>query len=304
MRLDFKILWIDDQPKHVKSFAEGIEFKLDELGFALDVVKLESLTDAENLASEHIHSDGIDLVMVDFDLGTGAGGAEALQAIRKCFPYKEVVFYSAKDTKELRKIAYDANVDGIVFSTRLSLVTDTIQVIENMLRRVMDIDHMRGVVMSATSDIDFLVEHTLLALYEKLDEEKQKEFRSQLCKDLEKKINEWTKDLTKAQEKATLEALLKLKHILTAMDRIKHLGSCLEPMAHTTSYHGKITEYSQNVVPRRNKLAHVILKRDSGKSAFSGTEKFDLEDLTRLRKDLIEHRNNFHTIAVLLDVQF
>jgi hypothetical protein len=42
VRLDFKALWIDDQPKHVKSFREGIQRKLSELGFELEVVEVSA----------------------------------------------------------------------------------------------------------------------------------------------------------------------------------------------------------------------------------------------------------------------
>lgn len=36
MRLDFKVLWIDDQQKHVASFSEGLRRQLLEKGFELE----------------------------------------------------------------------------------------------------------------------------------------------------------------------------------------------------------------------------------------------------------------------------
>ena len=306
MRLDFRILWIDDQQKHVNSFAEGLQFELNDLGFELDVIRVESLDKVQGTINEHVHGDGIDLVLVDFDLGTGNGdgGAEALLAVRKRFPYKEIIFYSALDTKKLRKIAFEAEVDGIILSTRLSLVNDTTQVIQNLLRRVMDIDHMRGVVMSATSDIDFLVEKSLHTLYERMDIASRKTFCEDLIKDLNKKLTDWSAELAKAAGKSTLLSIIKLKHIFSAIERVGQLNNCLSPMGSSASiYQSKIDVYCKDIVPRRNKLAHVIIKKENDSTTLCGLEKITEQDLASLRRDLIEHRKNFNTIAVLLDVK-
>ena len=305
MRLNFRILWVDDQQKHVNSFAEGLQYRLIDLGFELEVIRKENLEGTNDFIDGHVHGDGIDLVLVDYDLGTGNGdgGAEALLAIRKKFPYKEIIFYSALDTKKLRRIAYDAEVDGIIFSTRLSLVSDTIQVIDNLLRRIMDVDHMRGVVMSATSDIDYLVEHSLKKIYENLEKDDAGKFCADLAVVLEQKLSKWQTDLKKAAAKSSFDAVLKLRHIFSAMDRVESLKEHLTPMgSSTTIYQEKIGIYCDKVVPRRNKLAHVILKKNDDGAELTGMDGFTLDDLALLRRELIEHRKNFHTVAVLLDV--
>lgn len=58
------------------------------------------------------------------------------------------------------------------------------------------------------------------------------------------------------------------------------------------------------MVPRRNKLAHGMLKRVDGRPVIADmTESFSVEDMTKLRREFIEHRDNFSMIAVLLDVK-
>ena len=305
MRLDFKALWIDDQPVHVRSFREGIERKLAELGFELKVVEVSTLDKVDAAVGNHVHNDGIDLVLVDYDLGSGSGGEQALAKIKKQLPYKDIIFYSAADRQKLREIAFQSNLDSVYFSTRLSLVDDTVSVIYKMLHKVMDIDHMRGVVMSATSDIDLVIEKSLTAVYERNDETSKADFRAKVIAKVRTKLKSWSDDLDKAENKDLLESVLKLKYICTAADRLDIL---LDSLAGWTSdgssYLNKARTYRDDVVPRRNKLAHVTVKITAeGRRILDGPEgQFSEEALTKLRCDLIEHRENFTNIAVLVDV--
>lgn len=305
MRLDFKALWVDDQPRHIASFAEGIRRKLKEMGFELDLVTAPSLEAIDTFIGEHVHEDGVDLVLVDYDLtGKGDGGEQALAKIRKRFPHKDMIFYSAMDTDKLRKIAFESRLDGIHFSTRLSLVDDTGSMIDKMLRKVMDVDHMRGVVMSATSDIDFIVEESLQTVCGRLSSGDQAAFIAKVVASVRGKLAKWGEELDKAEQKATIEALFKLKHLCTSADRLNLLVEELEAFAGDgSSQLEKAISYRQDVIPRRNKLAHVMLRVVDGKRVLEGPEgPFTEEDMTLLRCDLIEHRLNFTDIAVLLDV--
>lgn len=306
MRLDFKALWIDDQPRHVESFADAIRRRLRDLGFELKVQSVEALDKIDDAIGDHIHDDGIDLVLVDYDLGQGgAGGEKALAQIRERLPHKEVIFYSADDRERLRKIAFDAKIDGLNFSTRLSLADDTYSVIERMLHKIMDIDHMRGVVMSATSDIDFLVEKSIVAIYERMDGDKKKQFVDKILVKLKEKLDRWAVDLSKAEGEGGLAPLFELKHLCSAADRMDLLLGELKSLTPGGSLLGLATEYRNKVVPRRNKLAHVTLRVDAdGKRVLDGpagpvTDK----EMTELRCELIEHRINFTDIAVLVDVE-
>jgi DNA-binding NarL/FixJ family response regulator len=307
VRLDFRILWIDDQPKHVESFREGIDNKIRPLGFALEVQGVSKLSEVEDIIEQHVHDDGIDLVMVDYDLGTkaGDGGQEALTTIRASFPHKDIMFYSAADTDKLREIAFNAKVDGVHFSTRFSLVDDTSSYIENMLRKVMDIDHMRGIVMAATSDIDWLVERTLVAVNDSLLAEESAKMAAELGAVVQKKLEKNKETLAKALEKGGLEPLLKLKHLVTAHDRLEYLVKTMKAVAEG-SENSKLdlaVKYKDEVVQRRNKLAHVVSRRVDGKQVFEGPNgEITAQDMTELRCDLLKHRANFNDVAVIYDV--
>jgi hypothetical protein len=263
-----------------------------------------ALDKVDEAIGAHVHNDGIDLVLVDYDLGSGKGGEQALAKVRKQFPYKDLIFYSADDREKLRKIAYEGGLDSLYFSTRLSLVDDTVSVIQKMLHKVMDIDHMRGVVMSATSDIDFVVEKSLLAVYARNNNEGKAAFRTAVVAAVRDKLEKWSADLEKAEMKGTLEAIFKLKHLCSAADRLELLLSSLaEWTSDGSTYIDKAKVYKDDVVPRRNKLAHVTLRVIDGRRVLDGPEgPITDEDMTKLRCELIEHRQNFTNIAVLVDV--
>lgn len=308
MRLDFTILWIDDQPKHVRSFSDGLKLRLRDQGFELHVTTAETIEDVDGIIANHVHDDAIDLVLVDYDLGsgTGAGGEEALRKVREKFPFKEVLFYSATDRDSLRRIAFDAKVDGVHFSTRLSLVDDAMQVIQKLLGKVLDIDHMRGIVMSASSDIDYLVEGSLLAVYGRLSDPEKESFCEAAIGQIDKKLKNWKGELDDAEKQGGIERLLALRHLFSSNDRLTFLIKQLSAgwtSEHQNQYVEKVKEYQGDVVPKRNKLAHVMLRRQPGQlpELVNAKGSWAVEDMTELRQVFIEHRENFQTIAVLVD---
>lgn len=305
MRLDFTILWIDDQQQHIRSFEEGLRNALDNLGFKLTVIPVDGLDAIDATVSEHVHDDAIDLVLVDYDLnGKGTGGEEALLQVRKKLPFKDVIFYSGTDVKKLREIAFNAGVDGIYFSSRTGLVSNATKAIQKLLSKVMDLDHMRGVVMSASSDIDFVVERSLLKMHDSLDETEKAALHADIVAELREKLKKWNDDLENVASKGGFASLMKKKHIFTASDR---LSSLLKQLVSWDAEHNekrsKVDNYINGVVQRRNKLAHAMLRRQDGKLKMVGMEQnWTAEDMTTLRRELIDHRDNFMLIAVLLDV--
>lgn len=300
MKLDFTVLWIDDQPKHIKSYRESLELKIAPLGFQIEVLEARSIAEIAGLVGDMENHDGIDLVLVDYDLGSGSGGEIALEEVRKLFRYKEVIFYSATDVEKLRNLAYERQVDGVHFSTRLGLVEEAAEVVRKLLAKVLDIDHMRGLVMSAASDIDDLVERSLSAVYDKLGAEEKREFIQDLQIQLKRKLERWSEELDDALAKSELAALLGLNTVYSSSDRLTSLRKRLEKQAPSAADRNEmVKDYVVELVPKRNKLAHVRLGRSGGLP--SG---FSVKDMAALRCDYIKHRKNFLDIAVLLDVEF
>src|SRR5260221_13934966 len=111
MRLDFNVLWVDDQPDLVAPQITTIRAGMREEGFDFKPIQLLSLDATEQFLAGDVFTDEIDLVLVDWQLGGGHEGQEAIAAIREKIQYKDVVFYSGNnDTDELKRLAFEAGV--------------------------------------------------------------------------------------------------------------------------------------------------------------------------------------------------
>ena len=74
MRLDFNVLWVDDQPNAVSAQITRIKAQMESEGFSFRPTQCKSLTEVEALIAEDVFQDEVDLILVDWDLGGGVHG--------------------------------------------------------------------------------------------------------------------------------------------------------------------------------------------------------------------------------------
>ncbi len=65
MRLDFNVLWVEDQRSLVESQREKIALEIKKEGFRLQVEFASSVDEANRFLSNDIYGDHIDLVLMD-----------------------------------------------------------------------------------------------------------------------------------------------------------------------------------------------------------------------------------------------
>src|SRR5262249_33615319 len=145
MRLDFNVLWVDDQPARVISQITAIKKGMEDEGFEFKPIQCKTMDQVRERVSDNLFTDEIDLVLVDWDLGEEIKAQEAIVQIRKRLQYKDVVFYSANTVpRELRQLAFEAGLEGVYCSDRDGLIMEVIGVFESLVKKVLDIDHTRG----------------------------------------------------------------------------------------------------------------------------------------------------------------
>jgi CheY-like chemotaxis protein len=71
MRLDFNVLWVEDNQANVHAQRDRIQALIRKEGFRLRVEFAASVDEAKKLLSEDIYGDHIDLILMDYDLGPG-----------------------------------------------------------------------------------------------------------------------------------------------------------------------------------------------------------------------------------------
>ena len=145
VRLDFNILWVEDQPDYVKAQIDKIGQLMQEEGFHCNpTLCIGSMDDVRKVISTDVFADEIDLVLVDWDWGSNLHGEDAIEAIREEVRYKDVVFYSGQTVPEdLRRKVFDRGLEGNA-KHREQLSYEVIGVFESLIKKVVDLDHTRA----------------------------------------------------------------------------------------------------------------------------------------------------------------
>jgi hypothetical protein len=308
MRLDFNVLWVDDQPGRIESQIARIAKQMEEEGFQFNPKLCKTIDEVRGLVADHVFTDEIDLILVDWDLGGGAHGEDAIARIREAVPYKDVVFYSAQQpAAALRKLAFDSGIEGVYCASREELIDEVLGVFESLIKKVLDLDHTRGIVMGATSDIDHMVNECLIVIYERLDGTDQRALVNEALERIDKKLKDWTKGVEKLRKEGTMKAVLEAHVYFTANDRLRILSEVMR--TEMFKAHARVAAvlgtYMTEVVPERNKLGHAVLvaKGKPHTVVNAEGEEVSLERMRDLRRVILRLRQDFRNLLDALRAQ-
>jgi len=262
VRLDFNVLWVDDQPASVANQIKSIASRMSAEGFEFKSRQCTTLQQVEAAVSEDVFTDEVDLILVDWDLGNGAHGEDAIERIRDKVQYRDVVFYSGlTPVDDLRKKAFDKKLEGVYCASREGLVDEVVGVFESLIKKVLDLDHTRGIVMGATSDIDHMINTCLTLAHGKLDDGGKATFIEEAMSRVAEQVTNISKQGEKLKAAPSVEALFKAHMLFTSDHRLRMLATILgmkDFQAHAASV-ATITSYRERVVRDRNTLGHAVL---------------------------------------------
>ncbi len=304
MKLDFNILWIEDQPADVRQSVRTLRRLLRDLGFVLDVQWINGFDQVTDTLKIGIGND-VDLILVDYDLGnSGGNGGDAALAIRDVFKHREMVFYSGKSPADLRKVALENRIDGVYFAHRPTFTDDVFGVIKNMLRKIVDLSHMRGIIMAETSELDYLLELSLQSAFDRLDEKGKAELHAKAIQLIRDRAEKHMKTVASHESPETFPSLLGQSLLMTNDDKlralIRHLKSATDIEGHARHRQAAI-EYKDNFQSTRNIMAHGYVIATNGRKVFKGRDReIDEEQMRIWRQELIEHKEKFTAVAAAL----
>ena len=182
MNLSYSILWVDDD----ESFNDSQSHMLDQLreyiasdGFDL-FIQFETSPDKVNLNEIN---NAFDLMVIDYNLThDGQNGDDLIKSIRDHDCLTEVIFYTAGSSNNLRQFAADKELEGIFFSSKDAdaLRGKVESVFALTVRKVLDVDNMRGLVMAGVADIDHQLTDLLKVIHEKLEENERLDHRKKI----------------------------------------------------------------------------------------------------------------------------
>ncbi|MPQ66796.1 MULTISPECIES: hypothetical protein [unclassified Pseudomonas] len=301
MRLDFNVLWVDDQPNGVAAQIMSIKSKMAAEGFEFKPRQCTTIAQVESAISEDVFTDEVDLILVDWDLGNDTHGEDAIERIRQIVQYKDVVFYSGQaSVVELRQKVYEKELEGVYCAGRADLVDEVVGVFESLIKKVLDLDHTRGIVMGATSDIDHMVNSCLTLAHGKLDDAGKAKFIEEAMRRVAKQVQNIISQGEKLSGSPSVETLFKSHMLFTSDHRLRLLASILgmdEFAAHTAGV-ATVKLYRERVVQNRNTLGHAVLVPQGRPSAVidDSGKTVDILEMRELRKLILALRTDFRAL--------
>lgn len=299
MRINYNILWVENELDWLESIEDEIKDFVEEQGFCF-------VCDVANGKSEINSYNKYDIILMDLNLASEPTGDVIIQEIRNSNIYTDVVLYSAQDISITRSKGKDKELDGVYYSGRNPdlFLNKVKQVIATTIRKTQDLANIRGLVMAEVSELDVMMAE-ILAIFMKSDENLQK-FHDKVTSDREKMIHKWLehpdckKDCRLLIRKAPaedvisrLEASQKARGVNLVLKVLNSQGTSLY-----SSPNGKgfMENYETDIIHMRNNLAHCksVDTEEDGKEilkTIKGDVVFSAENFIGIRKSILEYRS-------------
>ncbi|MGG1151638.1 response regulator [Bacillus wiedmannii] len=299
MGLKYKILWFEDDPDLVEYYSTDIKKFLNEYGFIVEIVHEEN---GERL--ETLLKDEYDLILTDLNLGEDDSGDQIISRIREHSILTEVLFYSGNEAGINEVLSKHRWVERVSFIVGIENLIDKIkQLISLTIRKLQEVNAVRGLVIAETSELDGVMIEVINSLFgvilpEQLDSKKQElidktmKNRSERLEQLgEQKLEDIEGFYHKLESADRLNAIRRLiKHVHKQLGR-KVFDENIEVLK----------AYEKEILQLRNTLAHAKTIVEDGQkkviSLLSGTEvSFNDEACKVMRKDIRKHQENLASI--------
>ena len=304
MKLDYSILWFDDQPDNLVAAQEGLKTRLAREGFDLKVKWIARVTDPAQLLTQLKNESSYDLILMDWNLGTNQeSGAKVAKRVRTVFRYTDIVFYSSAPAAELRGAIFEVGLDGVYCITRGELIQETMGVVHSTIHKVVDLNHMRGIVMAAVADLDHAIDDCIKALYSRMPPDRQTQLVANIVKRIKETAESNFKQAAKLAEKG-FEELMQHRSFSTALKQ-RVLQSEVDYLTDETAaipLIERLSMYDEEVIKPRNTLGHARAIKVGDKLTFKGsTLVFDKQQMSLLRQNLIAHQTNISDLFQVIN---
>lgn len=301
MKLDYKILWLDDKIKSVvladyQDDIEDLKEYIKSLGFkeTIDFVRTE-----EELFSKLDEAGEYDLIMTDYHLdetkGNTRNGDDIIKTIRERDIFTEIMFYSAqgevKDTDRLDRITFFESFRVLGDDHYEKIFRKAKELIELTVRKFQNIVTMRGMIMQETSSLDVEMEKILKKI---IYVSNQPEAIIEIIKSKYKETN--NKFIKKIEKENDIDNILR---IIGASHRWRAIVRNLD----NGEIKAIMTDYEKEIIVIRNKFAHAELISVEGRHYFRDRKDgldFNQEFCQKIRADLIKHKDNLDELKSLL----
>ena len=303
MKIKYRIIWFEDDPRWLKSVKPFIQDALEDMGFSL---VLKPYTGTKNLNPLWGEINASDLIVMDLTLPDKQGD-KIIEEIRNRNIFTEVIFYSRKGEKTVRKLVNDKELDGVYCADRKDCKDTVIEVIKMTVRKVQDVNALRGLVMAEESELQSLMAEILWELHSR--NHTLASFTKKHGYDSTAKYLKDTLDLlAKIDPKKDYDKLFNMSVYGAAgkqMTLLAFLKENIKTDSNFKSPHNLMKSYPEDVIKERNDLAHSVEVEEKGKIFLVNRQKktrqvFTEDKCIKIRKNLRKHRGNLEAILALI----
>lgn len=263
MKLDYKILWLEDDETWLKTIKNKIQSYISDKGYNPTIIdKLDF-----NGTTFYDEAKDSDIILVDYDLSSAfeKNGDALIKDLRDHKIYTNIVFYSSAYPDILSEIVRQ-NLSGIYYFERSQLEVDVIdsslfELIDFFLNRDADINSLRGIAMAEVASFDKKIGDIIF--HEEHKDAIIAKVREKLCKRsrIQEKDDDhiWKKLLG---DKSTMYLDSKTRADFLYSKVLQESCSNCDRNEDCNCYNEFRDKYSSDIIEQRNKLAHHIENAD------------------------------------------
>ncbi len=288
MKINYEILWFEDQPRALEHDLESIGLYLESSGYTINVDMKSVITGAEvdRIAERIARYNKYDMIVCDYDMGNSPDGSNIARKLR-AEVYTDMVFYSGKAPDDLRKILFENRVDGVFVVDRAKLADEFEMILEDHIKKACDVNGIRGIVMDETSRFDRILREKCAKVLSDAKPDRLEAVR----KDLVKRITNSAQSRLKKAEKITCPIAALSDFQTSDFNLVRHrLADLMKDVAAVASL---LSDNGQlkGMQDLRNRLAHLeCIYSDDGWMRLSDNvdDRFDFERFREIRRTLRE----------------
>ena len=298
MNLTFGICWIEDQASDAE--VEAVANSVRAHGFEPEIKRVETEDDIRDFAQRQENFHDYDLILLDLRLGGGLRGDELAPDVRRKFRSTPILFYSAVSEADLRRMMADKVVEGAYCAHRDRLPMRIGELVSNLSPALNRLSGMRGLAARVVADCD----QELRAILIQLGHEAEKEAA----------IISYLKDKVRSENAALLEKIDPIDRLSALLDDHSMSSGVLyfaardkiramDPPDDIKALLRAVREYPNDVIARRNTLAHALEERTNAgwRIVRRGTASdLTIEDFQRFRSDFLSNLRNLRRLRELL----
>lgn len=296
MNIDFKILWFEDDKDWYDSILPVVESYLSENGFNFIPERCPS---GENL-EEILNKRDYDLFLVDFNM-PGDHGDKIIERLRRFELYTDIIFYSQNGEDKVRESLQQKAVEGVYCSgrNREDFEEKVTNVIKSNIKKVLDLNNMRGIVIAKAADLDLIMDDIIIKKVANADEKETEEIKKLARKKVVRSLQDRLGSAERHDIENDFEIFIRKQESFTRWRLVKNICNRTENLR---EFEQIISDYNDEIISVRNKMAHLKEEIDENgikslKSSYNNSD-FIFNDAKSIevRSNIQKYDETFSTI--------